>query len=75
MLSPIFLPAPPYHPSRLVAPPINFKKVVAEQDCCIESQRLLVRTSLTIAFLKQVTNTLVDDVSIAVFQPVVPKKI
>jgi hypothetical protein len=49
--------------------------MVAEQDCCIESPRLLGRTSLTIAFHKKATSNLVGDVSTGVFRPVVPKRI
>jgi hypothetical protein len=48
--------------------------MAAEQNCCLEMQRLLGCTYLTIAFRQASAQHLVGDVSKGIFRPVVPEK-
>jgi hypothetical protein len=76
-----FWPPPPPLPTGDVittaaaATPIEFEVITAEQNCCLETQHLLVSSSLTIAFRQAGIQRLVGDVSTGVFCPMVPEKL
>jgi hypothetical protein len=57
-----------------VADPVNFKAMAAEQNICAETQRLLGKTSLKLAFCQTCAHRLAGDVSKGVFRPIVPQE-
>ncbi len=56
------------------ADPVDFEEMAAEQNCCLETQRLLGGTSLKPPFLKTGAQRLAGDVSTDNFRPIVPLK-
>jgi hypothetical protein len=80
MLLQLFCPPPP--PAQPVgdviaataATPIDFEAKVAEQNRCLDMQRLLSGLSLTIAFCQTGAQRLVGNISLDAFRPVVPEK-
>jgi hypothetical protein len=72
-----FCPAPPpLKPSgtvaaMMVADPVDFKAIAAEQNRCVEMQHLLGGSSLKIAFWQAGAQWLVGNVTTGVFRPIV----
>jgi hypothetical protein len=56
------------------ADPVDFEAMAAEQNNCAETQRLLSRTSLKLAFRQAGAHRLAGDVSTGVFRPILPQK-
>jgi hypothetical protein len=54
--------------------PVDFEEMAAEQNRCPETQRLLGRTSLKLAFCQTGPQRLAGDVSTGNFCPIVPLK-
>jgi hypothetical protein len=53
---------------------VDFEEMAAEQNCCLETQRLLGGTSLKLAFRQTGAQRLAGDVSTGNFRPIVPLK-
>jgi hypothetical protein len=73
----VFWPRPPPHTTGSVAATmaadlVDFEEMAAEQHCCLEMQRLLVGTSLRLAFRQTGAQRLAGDVSTGTFHPIVP---
>jgi hypothetical protein len=58
----------------VAADPVDFKAMATEQNSCAETQHLLGRTSLKLAFRQAGAHRLAGDVSTGVFRPIVPQK-
>jgi hypothetical protein len=56
------------------ADPVDFEEMTAEQNHCLETQRLLGGTSLKLAFCQTGAQCLAGDVSTGNFHPIVPLK-
>ncbi len=56
------------------ADPVNFKAMAAEQNSCAETQRLLGRTFLKLAFCQAGAHSLAGDVSTGIFHPIFPQE-
>jgi hypothetical protein len=57
----------------VVADPIDFEAMAAEQNHCAETQRLLSGSSLQLAFRPAGAQRLAADVSTGIFHPIAPK--